>query len=75
MGEARPDAATRNKTKNSQCSWTQLRKASRRLSQLFDAALAPCGLRTTQRAILRSVSITPTIEAPSDTSRASRVVG
>jgi DNA-binding MarR family transcriptional regulator len=34
------------------CSCTTLRKASRRLSQLYDAVLEPCGLRTTQRAIL-----------------------
>jgi DNA-binding MarR family transcriptional regulator len=32
-----------------------LRKASRRVSQLYDAALAPCGLRTTQRAILSHI--------------------
>ena len=55
MVEARPDAAKRNKTKNSRCSCTELRKASRRLSQLYDAALAPCGLRTTQRAILSHI--------------------
>ena len=55
MGEARPDAARRNKTKNSQCSCTELRKAGRRLSQLYDTALAPCGLRTTQRAILSHI--------------------
>jgi DNA-binding MarR family transcriptional regulator len=55
MGEARLDAARRNKTKKSQCSCTELRKASRRLSQLYDAALAPCGLRTTQRAILSQI--------------------
>ncbi|MCB8882799.1 winged helix-turn-helix transcriptional regulator [Acidisoma cellulosilytica] len=34
------------------CSCTSLRKASRRISQLYDVALAPCGLKTTQRAIL-----------------------
>jgi DNA-binding MarR family transcriptional regulator len=37
------------------CSCTVLRKASRRVSQLYDAALAPCGLRTTQRAILNHI--------------------
>jgi len=36
----------------SRCHCTGLRKASRRISQLYDAVLAPCGLRTTQRAIL-----------------------
>jgi DNA-binding MarR family transcriptional regulator len=38
------------------CNCTSLRKASRRVSQLYDAILAPCGLRTTQRAILNHVS-------------------
>jgi DNA-binding MarR family transcriptional regulator len=36
----------------SRCNCTALRKASRRISQLYDAALAPSGLKTTQRAIL-----------------------
>lgn len=40
----------------SQCSCTSLRKASRRVSQLYDAILAPSGLRTTQRAILNHIS-------------------
>jgi DNA-binding MarR family transcriptional regulator len=34
------------------CNSTALRKATRRVSQLYDAALAPCGLRSTQRSIL-----------------------
>ncbi len=33
------------------CNCTALRKASRRISQLYDTALAPSGLKTTQRAI------------------------
>src|SRR5947209_371880 len=33
------------------CNCTALRKASRRVSQLYDEALAPCGLRVTQLAI------------------------
>ncbi len=36
----------------SQCNVTALRKASRRLSQIYDSALAAHGLRSTQRAIL-----------------------
>lgn len=36
----------------SPCIATAMRKASRRLSQLYDDALAPSGLRTTQYAIL-----------------------
>jgi len=34
------------------CNGTALRKATRRVSQLYDAILAPCGLRSTQRSIL-----------------------
>lgn len=34
------------------CHCTGLRKATRRISQLYDSALAPCGLKSTQRAIL-----------------------
>jgi DNA-binding MarR family transcriptional regulator len=38
--------------KASRCNCTALRKATRRVSQLYDDALAPSGLKTTQRAIL-----------------------
>src|SRR5579871_6541159 len=50
---------------NGICSCTALRKASRRVSQLYDEALAPCGLRTTQRAILNHIrrAGTPSIGA------------
>jgi DNA-binding MarR family transcriptional regulator len=34
------------------CNGTALRKATRRVSQLYDEILAPCGLRSTQRSIL-----------------------
>ena len=37
------------------CNCTALRKASRRISQLYDTALAPSGLKTTQHAILTQV--------------------
>jgi DNA-binding MarR family transcriptional regulator len=37
------------------CSCGTLRKASRRISQLYDAALAPSGLKSTQFAILAEV--------------------
>ncbi len=47
------------------CNCSALRKASRRLSQVYDAALAPSGLRSTQFAILveigRRPSAPPTI--------------
>ncbi|GAB3685092.1 MarR family winged helix-turn-helix transcriptional regulator [Salinisphaera aquimarina] len=38
------------------CHCTQLRKASRRISQLYDETLAPSGLKTTQRAILAEIA-------------------
>ncbi len=38
------------------CNNTALRKATRRVSQLYDAALAPCGLRSTQRSILMHIA-------------------
>src|ERR1700751_403109 len=43
------------KSRPSRCNCTALRKASRRISQLYDAALAPSGLKTTQRAILAQI--------------------
>src|SRR5271169_5725669 len=41
--------------KGSRCNCTALRKATRRISQLYDTALAPSGLKTTQRAILAQI--------------------
>lgn len=38
------------------CSCTALRKASRRISLLYDSALARSGLKTTQRAILAEIN-------------------
>ena len=38
------------------CNGTALRKATRRLSQLYDVVLAPCGLRGTQRSILAHIA-------------------
>jgi len=38
------------------CNGTALRKATRRVSQLYDAILAPCGLRSTQRSILMQIA-------------------
>lgn len=45
-----------SKQQKSPCNCTALRKASRRVSQLYDSALEPCGLRTTQRAILNHIA-------------------
>ena len=38
-----------------QCNNATLRKASRRISQLYDTVLAPIGLKTTQYSILRAL--------------------
>ena len=38
------------------CYCTALRKASRRISQMYDAALVPSGLKITQRAILAQLN-------------------
>ena len=54
MKKQRSNETTASKD-GSQCHCTVLRKASRRISQLYDAALAPCGLKTTQRAILAQI--------------------
>ncbi len=43
----------------SPCSATAMRKASRRLTQLYDDALGPCGLRSTQFAILAELDRRP----------------
>lgn len=38
------------------CNGAALRKANRRITQLYDAALAPCGLSVSQRSILLHIS-------------------
>jgi DNA-binding MarR family transcriptional regulator len=38
------------------CHATYLRRATRRITLLYDAALAPCGLRSTQRSILMQIA-------------------
>jgi DNA-binding MarR family transcriptional regulator len=43
----------------SDCNGTAMRKASRRLTQLYDTALEPCGLRSTQFAILAELERAP----------------
>jgi DNA-binding MarR family transcriptional regulator len=47
---------TAKASERSRCNCTALRKASRRISQLYDTALAPSGLKVTQRAILAQIS-------------------
>jgi DNA-binding MarR family transcriptional regulator len=44
-----------NARQESRCHCTVLRKASRRISQLYDDALAPSGLKITQRAVLAQI--------------------
>jgi DNA-binding MarR family transcriptional regulator len=41
---------------NNRCNNTALRKATRRVSQLYDSVLAPSGLRSTQRSILMHIA-------------------
>jgi DNA-binding MarR family transcriptional regulator len=53
MGKTRDRAAERGE--GNRCNCTALRKASRRISQLYDTALVPTGLKTTQRAILSEI--------------------
>ena len=48
--------ASGSKQQKSSCNCTALRKASRRISHLYDSALEPCGLRTTQRSILIQIA-------------------
>ena len=38
------------------CNGSALRKATRRITQLYDAALAPCGLGVAQRSVLLHIS-------------------
>ena len=38
------------------CNGTTLRKATRRVSQLYDVIMAPCGLRSTQLSILAHIA-------------------
>jgi len=38
------------------CNGTAMRRAMRRVSQIYDEALAPCGLRSTQKAVLDGIA-------------------
>jgi DNA-binding MarR family transcriptional regulator len=40
----------------SRCNCVALRKASRRMSQFYDSVLAPCGLKSTQYAMLSEIA-------------------
>jgi DNA-binding MarR family transcriptional regulator len=52
MAERKPAADVAD---GSRCNCTALRKATRRISQLYDTALAPSGLKATQRTILAQI--------------------
>jgi DNA-binding MarR family transcriptional regulator len=47
---------TETKVDSGRCNCTGLRKATRRISQLYDKALAPSGMKVTQRAILAQIN-------------------
>jgi DNA-binding MarR family transcriptional regulator len=51
-----PDDNGRAPGDTNRCNNTALRKATRRVSQLYDSVLAPTGLRSTQRSILLNIS-------------------
>lgn len=60
------------KMKKGECFATAVRKASRRLTQLYDDTLAPCGLRSTQYSILAQLAMRS--EAPTLTELAEAMV-
>ena len=51
-----PDDSGLDLGDNNRCNNTALRKATRRVSQLYDSVLAPTGLRSTQRSILLNIA-------------------
>ncbi len=54
--EAKAKAEMETKLNSGSCNCTGLRKATRRISQLYDQALAPSGMKITQRAILAQIN-------------------
>jgi DNA-binding MarR family transcriptional regulator len=55
-GAASAEPATLLVPPAGRCNGTAMRRAMRRVSQIYDAALAPCGLRSTQRSILIAIA-------------------
>jgi DNA-binding MarR family transcriptional regulator len=55
MDRDREKAGRDMKTAESQCTCTAVRQAARQLTQLYDAELAPSGLRVTQYSVLASL--------------------
>jgi DNA-binding MarR family transcriptional regulator len=56
VGSDKPDDLGRLVPEVGRCNGTAMRKAMRRVSQIYDVALAPCGLRSTQRSILVTIA-------------------
>jgi DNA-binding MarR family transcriptional regulator len=56
MTKAITKQKTETKADNGRCNCTGLRKATRRISHLYDKALAPSGMKVTQRAILAQIN-------------------
>jgi DNA-binding MarR family transcriptional regulator len=56
VGDRRHDDNDLDLGDSSRCNNTALRKATRRVSQLYDSVLAPTGLRSTQRSILLNIA-------------------
>jgi DNA-binding MarR family transcriptional regulator len=48
-------AASSSTIESNRCNCAALRKASRRMSQFYDSVLAPCGLKSTQFAMLTEI--------------------
>src|ERR1700678_2698905 len=51
-----PDDSVLDLGDTNRCNTTALRKATRRVSQLYDSVLAPTGLRSTQRSMLMHIA-------------------
>jgi len=54
-------SVTTSAGKERPCNCNALLKASRRISQLYDTALSPCGLTANQRSILAEIRASPSI--------------
>lgn len=55
-----PGAETGISLSPTPCNSTALRRATRRVSQLYDTLLVPCGLKSTQRSIMNQIARTGT---------------
>jgi len=53
--DVKPEPASRGPVPRTSCTCGSLRKASRRISQFYDAALSPIGIKSTQFSILSEI--------------------